>query len=69
MFLETLVLALIATFLAYKWYMQKVNFFADRNVKSDEYVPFMGSFRDVITKKNDIVKLTINMYRQFDGEK
>lgn len=68
MFIETLALLAIIAFLLYKWAMPKYNYFVDRNVKYDKFVPLLGSFKDLILMRKSIIDLIVDFYNEFDGE-
>lgn len=68
MFIETVALLAVIGFLIFKWAMTKANFFVDRNVKYDTYIPFLGMYKDLLFRKKSFVDMIVDLYRKFDGE-
>lgn len=68
MFTETAILLCVIILLFYKWKEEKTKYFVDRNVKYDKFVPFLGTFKEIATKKLSILDMIRNLYTKFDGE-
>ncbi|KAL5283301.1 hypothetical protein ACFFRR_005903 [Megaselia abdita] len=68
MIIETIALLAVISFLLYKWAMTKANYFIDRNVKYDNYIPLFGSFKDLLLRRKSFIDLIVDLHKKFEGE-
>lgn len=68
MIIESIALLAVIALLLYKWAMAKANYFVDRNVKYDKYIPLLGSFKDIFLRTKSFNDMIIALHRKFDGE-
>ncbi|KAL5283300.1 hypothetical protein ACFFRR_005903 [Megaselia abdita] len=68
MIIETIALLAVIAFLLYKWTMTKANYFVDRNVKYDRFIPIFGSFLDIFLKRKSIIDMIVELHTKFSGE-
>lgn len=69
MWIEVVLLVVVAWFLLRKFKESKERIFERRNVKFDSFTPVFGSFKSMILKKKSFLDLMIELYEKAAGNK